>query len=286
MTTLAQPLGGVRLVHSWRGHDIAYVRRGSGAPMLLVHSIHACAWSMEWRLVVPELSEHFTTYSIDLLGFGASAHPALAYTADLYVDLLRDFLSEVIGAPAVLVGSSLGGTYVIDIAARHPHLAKAVCAVGPAGISRLLTPGGTAGAMVQKLFHSSFPGASLFSALVSKPSIRFFLKDIYHDRQMLTDEVVELYSSSARQQNARYAPAAFVGMRLNRDIRQALAAMPAPFMLIWGQFAAQTPFREAELVRTLRPEATYVVLPAGDLPHEECPAAFNRALLRFLGVTS
>ncbi len=282
MTVLPNPLGGERLHFAWRGHDIAYVRRGTGPAVVLLHSIHACAWSMEWRNVVPDLSQRFTTYSLDFLGFGASAHPELQYTAELYIDLVRDFLTEVVREPAVLVGSSLGGTYAVAVAAGSPALVRGVCAIGPAGITRLTVPGGAAGAVVQGLFRTSFPGTALFSLLVSRGSIRFFLKDIYHDPRMMSDEVVELYHASATQTNARFAPSAFVGMRLNRDIRRDLPAMAAPFLLVWGSFASQTPFKEAAAVHALRAEAPFAVLPAGDLPHEESPELFVKSLTTFL----
>lgn len=281
MTELPNPLGGTRSHFSWRGHDIAYVKRGDGPPMLLVHSIHACAWSMEWRNVVPVLAQRFTTYTLDLLGFGASGHPPIHYTSRLYVDLLRDFLADVIGAPTIVVGSSLGGTYAIATAAERPELVRAVCAIGPAGVSRLNAPGNAANAAVEKLFRTPRVGKTLFDALVSKPSIRFFLKGIYHDTRMLTDDVVDLFWQSAHQQNARLAPAAFVGMQLNCDIRHALGTMRAPLMLAWGQFASQTPLKEAEPMRALRPDAAFAVLPAADLPHEECPTEFVAALLQF-----
>jgi pimeloyl-ACP methyl ester carboxylesterase len=236
---------------------------------------------MEWRAVVPLLAERFTTFSLDLLGFGASDHPPLRYTSSLYTDLLSDFLRECVGAPAVVVGSSLGGTYAIAVARAHPELVRAVCAIGPAGVSRLTTAGGAASGMVQGLFRSQGVGSLLFSALVSKGSIRFFLKDIYSDRRMLTDEVVELYWKAAHQPNARFAPAAFVGMQLNLDIRDALRALARPLLLVWGNDAKQTPLREADAVRALRPDAPFVVLPGGDLPHEESPAEFVNALMRF-----
>ena len=283
MTDLPNPLGGSRIHYTWRGHDIAYVKRGSGPPMLLVHSVHACAWSMEWRNVVPALAARFTTYSLDLLGFGASAHPSIHYTGDLYVELLRDFLADVIGTPTIVVGSSLGGTYAVDMASENPLLVRAVCAIGPAGVSRLITPSSGVSHAVESLFRTPRLGKALFSALVSKPSIRLFLKGIYHDDQrMLSDDVIELFWKSAQQENARLAPAAFVGMKLNCDIRHALGTMPAPFMLVWGEFASQTPLREANSVRLLRPEASFAVFPSGDLPHEESPDAFVSALLQFI----
>ena len=112
--------------------------------------------------------------------------------------------------------------------------------------------------------------------------IRFFRKDIYRNRAMMTAAVVDLFWKRAQQENARFAPSAFVGMQLNRDIRYDLTTMPAPFLLVWGQFAAQTPFREAATVHALRPELPMVVLPSGDLPNDENPERFTDALLRFV----
>jgi pimeloyl-ACP methyl ester carboxylesterase len=282
MRELPNPLGGQRRLFPWRGHDVAYVQRGEGGPVVFGHAIHACAWSMEWRHVVPAMAVDHATYTLDFLGFGASARPPIDYTAALYVELLRDFLVEVVGRPAVLVGSSLGGTYAVAVAAEHPALARGVCAIGPAGVTRLTVPGGVAGAMVQGLLRTPGLGEALFSGLVSKRSIRFFLRDIYSDRSVMTDEVVDLYWDSARRPNARFAPSAFVGMRLNLDIRAALASMPCRFMLAWGEQAAQTPLREAAAVHALRPEAPLVVLPGGDLPHEESPERFVDALRTFI----
>lgn len=280
MMTLPNPLGGERRFFAWRGWQVAYVVRGHGEPLVFLHSIHAAAWSAEWRHTVSAFDDH-TCYALDLLGFGASERPPIAYTADLYLELVRDFVRDVVGEPAVLVGSSLGGTYAIEVAATHPELVRAVCAIGPAGVSRLTNNGGAAGALVQGLFRTPVLGEALFNALVSRSSIRFFLKDIYADR--IAPEAVELFWQSANQPNARFAPSAFVGMRLNVDIRRSLPALTCPLLLVWGTAAAQTPFGEASAVRALVPNAEFVPIRAGDLPHEERPQLFNPVLQRFLG---
>jgi pimeloyl-ACP methyl ester carboxylesterase len=298
MTVLPNPLGGERLIYLWRGYRVAYVVRGHGAadrpPLLFVHSIHAAAWSAEWRHNVAvlagadadgvdgEFGSGHTCFALDLLGFGASDRPPIRYQAQLYIDLIRDFLTDVVGEPAVVIGSSLGGTYAIAVGAAFPQLVRAVVAVGPAGVTRLAEPGGKLNDAVQGLFRSNVPGTALFSALVSRASIGFFLKDIYADPKAMTAETLELYRVTAAQPNARFAPAAFVGMSLNRDIRQALPALEVPFLLLWGSEATQTPFREAAGVRALVPAAPFVALPGGDLPHDEHPAAFNQALAEFL----
>lgn len=275
------PLGGTFHTFAWRGHRVGYVKRGAGPPLVLVHSLHAAASALEWRMVLPELAKSHTCYAVDLLGFGDSDRPLLDYSAALYVELLRDFLVEVVQQKASLMGSSLGATYAVALAAQHPNLVSGVVANGPAGISRLVTPGGFLGGLLQGLFRSAL-GSVLFNLATTRRAIRYFLKDVYADPKAMTEETVELYWRSARHEGARYAAGAFVGMRLNCDIRRALPSLTCPVLLTWGQQAGQTPFRESKKVRAVAPNIPFVPLPGGDLPHEESPAAFLAATVPFL----
>ena len=45
--TLENLIGGDESWFSWRGHRVAFTRRGQGSPVLLVHAVHAAAWSYE-----------------------------------------------------------------------------------------------------------------------------------------------------------------------------------------------------------------------------------------------
>lgn len=283
MNTLPNPLGGERRIYAWRGWQVAYVVRGHGEPLVFLHSIHAAAWNAEWKHTVPAFADGHCCYALDLLGFGASERPPVHYTAQLYLDLIHDFLRDVVAEPAILVGSSLGGTYAIAVAAQHPHLVRAVCAVGPAGVSRLVKQGGAPFGAISAMFRTPFVGAALFRALVSRASIRFFLKDIYAFG--LDRETEELFWMSANRPNARFAPAAFVGMQLNCDIRHEIGRLACPLLVAWGTEASQTPYREAATVMDHAPDADFVPIHAGDLPHDERPADFNVALQAFVQMT-
>ena len=93
---LTNLIGGEEGGFDWRGHRIAFTKRGSGPPLLLVHGIHAAAWSYEWHDNVEYLSRNNTVYTIDLLGFGRSDRPAIRYSARLYISLISDFVHQVI----------------------------------------------------------------------------------------------------------------------------------------------------------------------------------------------
>src|SRR5687768_2415911 len=138
-------IGGEEGWFHWRGHRIAYTRRGSGPPLLLVHSIQVAASSFEWRSNVDELARQHTVYTVDLIGFGLSSRPAIRYSARLYLALLADFAAQVIAAPTVIVASSLTAAYAIVLGARDPGRFPALVLIAPTGLVRLHESSSTAG---------------------------------------------------------------------------------------------------------------------------------------------
>src|SRR6185503_1197243 len=88
-----------------------------GPPLIFIHGVGAGASSFMWRKNFDELARDFRVYAFDLLGFGFSDKPAAAsYSADLYVDLITDFIREVSGYPVNIIASSLGAAYAIRVA--------------------------------------------------------------------------------------------------------------------------------------------------------------------------
>jgi pimeloyl-ACP methyl ester carboxylesterase len=282
--SLPNLIGGEEGTYTWQGHQVAFTRRGHGPAMLLVHSIHAAAWSYEWRRNVDILAREYTVYTIDLLGFGRSDRPPLHYSARLYVSLLLDFVREVVGGPCALVGSSLGAAFVVAAAARDAERFPAVVLVGPVGITRLSTPPMAVNDATHALIRSRFAGEALFNALVTKPSMGFFLRQTYQDDRHLTDEVLDAYWQTAHQPGARYAAAAFVGMQLNLNVREAARRLEQPVLIAWGEQAKEVPKTELEAYQELVPDAEVAVFdPCGSLPHDERAPEWNARVLEFLG---
>ena len=83
--------------YRWRLGNIYYTKTGTGKPLLLVHDLTHASSSCEWDSLIPLLKEHYTVYTIDLLGCGRSEKPNLTYTNFLYVQLLNDFVKSEIG---------------------------------------------------------------------------------------------------------------------------------------------------------------------------------------------
>lgn len=283
---LADPLQGDERRFEWRGHQIAYTVRGSGPPVLLVHSIHAAGWSYEWKNNVEALAAGHTVYAIDLLGFGRSSRPAIRYGARLYLSLISDFAEEVIDRPCALVASSLTAAYALVLGARDPQRFPALVVVQPTGLVRLSDSAGAGGDVARLAVDSPVLGTAYYHSLVSRPSLRAFLKLIYHDNGLVTDEMVDAYYAASHQPGAKHAPAAFVAQQLNIDVRHAVRRLTQPALLVWGEQAKLEPIDEIRPFLTLHPEfETAIFDPSGDLPHSERAPEFNEIVTQFLART-
>ena len=268
---------------AWRHGRVRYTTLGEGSPLVLLHGIHAAASAFEMRQVFEPLARHFAVYAVDLLGFGKSERSPIHYSGELYGQLLQDFLDEVIGRPAPIVASSLSAAYAASSAARRPETVERlvlICPTGEAGI----TSSGLRSELAYWTLRAPIHGEAAFNALVSRPSIRRFLeRGVYADPALVTDAVVDQNWATAHQPNARYAPAAFLGRRLNFPLHARLARVRQPTLLVWGRAARFTPLSEAAPLRRANPRARLCVIDdAGMLPHDEQPDRFLDAVVPFL----
>ena len=279
-------LGGDERWFEWRGYRIAYTVRGSGAPVLLVHGIHAAASDFEWRNNAAVLSRQFTVYSIDLIGFGRSERPAARYSGRLFTALIDDFVAQVVSAPCALIASGLSAAYAIVLGARDPGRFPALVVIGPTGLIRLNLSATTRGDFARVAVDTPVVGTAMYNALVSRRSLRTFLQSAYADNALVSDDMVEQYYCTSHQPGAKHAPGAFVAGQLNIDVRHALRRLGQHALLVWGEQAEIAPVEEARGFLALKPDLELAILdPAGDLPHDERPDEFNEVVLEFLART-
>jgi len=101
----------------------------NGPPLLLIPG-QTMPWE-SYQRVLPELSRRFTVHAVDPRGHGRSGWTPGAYTWDAMGRDFTRFLEQVAGEPAVVSGNSSGGIIAVWLAARVPHLVRAVVAEDP-----------------------------------------------------------------------------------------------------------------------------------------------------------
>ncbi|MFT4187451.1 MAG: alpha/beta hydrolase [Aeromicrobium sp.] len=111
--------------------DLAYVRKGSGPTVVLLHGIGHNKGA--WDPVVDVLAEKYDVIAPDLSGFGESPAFAggIAYQMPTAVDHLAGQFEKWGVVKPHVVGNSLGGAISLELGARG--LVSSVTALSPAG---------------------------------------------------------------------------------------------------------------------------------------------------------
>ena len=274
-------LGGEAHFYRWKHGRVFYKTSGTAnarPPLVFIHGIGAGASSFMWRKNFDELAKDFRVYALDLLGFGFSDKPAAApYSADLYVELITDFIREVSGHPVNVVASSLGAAYAIRVADEHPELINAMILNGPAGADALNRRPGMAGAAFYGLLQSPVLGTSFYNVMASERSIRDYARDnLFYDHHRVTDRLVANLYATSHQPGAQHAIAAFLSGYLNTDTSSPFSRLTQPSVLVWGKQDTTTPVEKGISLARLNERAGLEVFDyCRMMPEQEQPERFN-----------
>jgi len=280
-------LGGTARFFLWKHGRIFYKESGldkPGLPIVFVHGIGAGSSSFMWRKNFDVLAQTFRVYALDLLGFGFSDKPAgVPYSANLYVELISDFIREI-GGRANLVASSLGAAYAVRVADEHPELVNALILNAPAGYSTLNTRPGMTGAAFYGLLQSPVLGTSFYNVMASERSIRdYATRTLFYDYRRVTDRLVAHLYATSHQPGAQYAIAAFLSGYLNTDMASVFARLEQPVVLVWGKQDLSAPVATAVELLQLNPNSRLEVFDfCRMMPEQEHPEKFNALVLESL----
>jgi pimeloyl-ACP methyl ester carboxylesterase len=112
---------------------VHYVDHGgpSDGPLLVL--VHGLGGSLlNWAALAPLLTPTCRVVALDLAGFGHTRGGSRSTSVQANQRLLHRFLTEVVGAPAILVGNSMGGLISILQAAQRPDTIAGLVLVDPA----------------------------------------------------------------------------------------------------------------------------------------------------------
>jgi pimeloyl-ACP methyl ester carboxylesterase len=111
------------LLHAAKGGN------GNGPTLVLIHGV---AGSIRvWDHMVPLLEPHFLVVSMDLLGYGHSPKPRVAYTPLRHATAIRWTLAqEGISPPYVFVGLSMGSSLMLEYGANWPDEVAQMIGIG------------------------------------------------------------------------------------------------------------------------------------------------------------
>ena len=269
------------------GDRVVYRVAGKGPVLLLVHGLAGSA--MTWRYVMPALAQRFTVIAPDLLGQGQSDKPRGEYSLGAHVDTLRDLLDALGHERATLVGQSLGGGVVMQLAYEFPEHCERLVLVNSGGLGREVS------AILRLL---SVPGFEFVFPLVCTPRLRGVASRVgrWLGRAGVrsTPARQEIWHSYASLVDAESRYAFFRGLRDVIDpsgqavsaLRRLHHAAQIPTLILWGARDPFIPVSHARTAHEVIPGSRLVIFEGvGHYPHCEVPERFIEAIVDFIAST-
>lgn len=264
--------------------------KGSGPPLVLVHSVNAAPSAAEMRPLYDRYSATRTVFAIDLPGFGLSDRSDRLYDPRLMTDALHalaDKVGERCGTePMDALAASLGCEFLARAAVERPERWRRLAFVSPSGMTgstpRRGPPGSTRAVPWAHALLSARPWSrALYGALTRPSVIRYFLGRTWGSRSI--DETLYAYDVlTVRHPGARFAPLHFLsGGLFSQDIHIVYEAITQPVWMSHGVRGDFTDFGARRLVKDNGNWRT-TVYQAGALPYFELPEAFFRDFDVFL----
>lgn len=110
-----------------RNIEINYEEAGKGFPLILVHGLNGDLTG--WALIMPELSKHYRTVTMDVRGHGGTDKPDQPYSIQGFSEDLFEFVRKLAIAKAHIFGLSMGGAIAQQLALEHPEMVRSLTLV-------------------------------------------------------------------------------------------------------------------------------------------------------------
>ncbi len=250
-----------------------YVKQGAGnIPILLLHGFDSSL--LEFRRIIPVLTESQEVYAPDLLGFGFSERIAnLSYSAAEIKNHLYYFWKTLIQKPVILVGASMGGAAAIDFTLSYPKLVKKLILVDSAGLAKQ--------PIIGKFMFS--PLDYWATEFLRNPKVRQNIsKAAYYDKTFASADAQICASLHLQCPNWNQALIAFTksggyGSFINkiRDISQ-------PTLILWGKQDKILGTKDAAKFAKYIPNNQLIwIEECGHVPHLEKPQTVATEIINF-----
>jgi pimeloyl-ACP methyl ester carboxylesterase len=278
------------LAIDWRDHlrrlelpgaRVNYVDIGEGDPILFLHGLSG-SWQ-NWLETLPHVARGNRAIALDLPGFGSSPMPSWQIDIPAYGRLVHDF-GEKLGVErwAAVVGNSLGGFVALETLTTTPLQFERLALVSAAGLVNTWNPEQRA-VVVAYAWRTLGPHfADRRLAIINRPRLRqavfgrFFRYPAKLRAELLWEQMAHGLASCPGFGDALQAA-------IRHDIRERLASVEAPILLLWGFDDRVIPVGAAVSYHRRMPGSRLEIFErTGHVPQLERPARFNAILDDFL----
>ena len=207
--------------YHWKHGDIYYKKKGKGQPLLLIHS----------------LKDDYTLYIIDLPGCGKSEKPAITYTNYYFVQMVTDFVQDVIEKPTHVVAEGLSGSFVIMADAMQKDLFRTITLINLPELKYLKKQPDGHSKILQVLFELPFIGTTAYYMITSRINTEYmFTEKLLFNPFYVEPRLIKSSYDASHSGNGfgKYLLGSIQGNYVNADISKALKKAETPIHMIYG----------------------------------------------------
>jgi pimeloyl-ACP methyl ester carboxylesterase len=258
----------------------------SGAPAVLL-SHHFYGSVPTWRHVMDELGGDHLVTAFDRPGFGLTERKPRAawngsnpYTRASAATIGWELLDHLGAERAVLVGSSAGGTNVLEMYARHPERVRALVLVSPAITGDVGPPD-----FLRPVLRGP-QGRALAPFIAQRLASDIGIERIsssWADPSRATEADAEPYQRMLRVEGWELGFWELINAEPRPDLREVVRSIDVPTLLVTGDRDPVIAPRWNRRTAAAIPGARFVELEnCGHTPQEECPEQLVEVVRDFL----
>lgn len=228
--------------YDWRFGKVYYKKKGHGSPLLLVHDLTVYSSAYEWNKVIDKLAENHTVYALDLLGCGRSEKPKITYTNFLYVQLISDFIKNVIREKTDIVASGFSGSFVLLACHNESELFGKLSLINPPSLSGLSKAPTKRNKLYKFILELPIFGTLIYNMKTCQSNIQLLLTEQYlYNPFLASAEIIDTYYEASHKGygNARFLLSSIVGNYTNNNVTHALKDINNSIVIINGDAEAQ-----------------------------------------------
>ena len=261
--------------YSFKYGNVFYKVSGEGKPVILIHDINECSSGMEWFYLEKKLSKTHKVYTIDLLGCGRSDKPKLDYNTFLYVQLITDFIRDVIGEPADIIATGKSVAPVVMSAKLKEEDINRIMFINPADLVELAEVPERFSKIKKAIILCPVLGKFIYHIFHTNDCIfNRFINDYFTDPNADFSEICEYYYESAHRDRSgsQYLYASLESGNVNMNINHGLKVLDKDIIIVSGDDYFEADYVPEEYAELNENIECISIMDTSYLPQLEAPA--------------
>lgn len=224
--------------YEWRFGKIRYIKEGNGTPILLLHDLTVGSSVYEFNKIINSLSDKHEVFAIDLLGCGLSDKPNMTYTNYLFVQLMNDFIKNIIGKKADIIATGSSSQIAIMACHNDPENINRMIFINPQSLYESNQIPSKQTKAFKLLLEVPVIGTFIYNLFTNKASIeRAFKEEYFYNPVNIEEKDILAYveASHLPDHTSKHIFASYVGKYINTNIIHALKEINHSIYIIGGE---------------------------------------------------